>query len=130
MRDQEGTRAYCVWSLFMDIATGLGLLAGVAVVTTLIMLGGDFRMFYDLHAIIVIFGGSFAATLIRFPLGALFHGLPLGANFVFTLCRQPPLERFEKLAGIAEPARKQGQTGLERVEVEDPFLAKGVRLVA
>src|SRR5258708_6234679 len=130
MRDRVGTRAYCVRSLFMDIATGLGLIAGTAVVCTLIMLGGDFRMFYDLHALIVIFGGSFAATLIRFPLGAIFHGLPLGAKFAFTLRRQSQLELIEQVAGIAETARKQGPTGLERIEIDDAFLAKGVRLVA
>jgi len=31
-------------------------------------MSGDLRMFLDVHAAIVIFGGSFAATLIRFPL--------------------------------------------------------------
>ncbi len=51
----------------MDIATGVGLVAGCIVVVTLILMGGDLRMFYDVHALIVIFGGSFAATLIRFP---------------------------------------------------------------
>lgn len=51
----------------MDISTGLGLLAGAGVLATLILLGGDLRMFADMHAAIVIFGGSFAATLIRFP---------------------------------------------------------------
>src|SRR5580692_9244310 len=98
----------------MDIATGLGLIAGAAVVCTLIMLGGDFRMFYDLHALIVIFGGSFSATLIRFPLGAI---------FAFTLRRQSQRDLIEQLAGIAETARKQGPTGLERIEIEDGFLA-------
>jgi chemotaxis protein MotA len=114
----------------MDIATGLGLIAGTAVVCTLILLGGDFRMFYDLHALIVIFGGSFSATLIRFPLGAIFHGLPLGAKFAFTLRRQSQRDLIDQLASIAETARKQGPTGLEKIEIEDPFLAKGVRLVA
>ena len=52
----------------MDIATGLGLASGVIVLVTLILMGGDLRMFVDVHAVIVIFGGSFAATLIRFPL--------------------------------------------------------------
>src|SRR5574338_1617011 len=69
----------------MDISTGLGLLAGAGVLATLILLGGDLRMFADMHAAIVIFGGSFAATLIRFPLASIFHGLPLGAKFAFTL---------------------------------------------
>src|ERR1700680_2391823 len=114
----------------MDIATGLGLLAGAAVVCTLIMLGGDFRMFYDVHALIIIFGGSFSATLIRFPLTAIFHGLPLGAKFAFTLRRQSQRDLIEQLAGIAETSRKQGPTGLERIEIDDPFLAKGVRYVA
>jgi len=58
----------------MDIATGLGLLAGAVVLATLILMGGDLRMFLDVHAAIVIFGGSFAATLIRFPLSSIFHG--------------------------------------------------------
>ena len=52
----------------MDIATSLGLLAGVIVVCSVILMGGDLHMFVSEHAAIVIFGGSFAATLIRFPL--------------------------------------------------------------
>ena len=71
----------------MDIATSLGLLAGVVVLATLILMGGDLRMFLDAHAAIVIFGGAFAATLIRFPLSSIFHGLPLGAKFAFLLRR-------------------------------------------
>ena len=50
----------------MDIATTLGLMAGAGVLATLILMGGDLRMFMDAHAFIVIFGGSFSATLIRF----------------------------------------------------------------
>jgi chemotaxis protein MotA len=71
----------------MDISTGLGLFAGAVVLCTLILIGGDLRMFVDAHAAIVIFGGSLAATLIRFPLGSIFHGLPLGARFAFTMRR-------------------------------------------
>ena len=69
----------------MDIATTLGLVAGAIVLCALILMGGDLRMFVDAHAAIVIFGGSFAATLIRFPLSSIFHGLPLGARFAFTM---------------------------------------------
>ena len=36
----------------------------------------------------------------------------------------------DELAGLAEVARKSGPIGLEKVEIEDPFLAKGVRFVA
>jgi chemotaxis protein MotA len=114
----------------MDIATGLGLLAGAGVLVTLILIGGDLRMFADLHAFIVIFGGSFSATLIRFPLGSIFHGLPLGAKFAFSMRRTSQRELVDEIAGLAEIARKQGPIGLEKVELEDTFLAKGIRFVA
>jgi chemotaxis protein MotA len=114
----------------MDIATSLGLLAGVVVLATLILMGGDLRMFLDAHAAIVIFGGAFAATLIRFPLSSIFHGLPLGAKFAFSLRRMSQRDLVDELAGLAEVARKSGPIGLEKVEIEDPFLAKGVRFVA
>ncbi len=114
----------------MDIATSLGLIAGTITIVTLILMGGDLGMFYDSHAIIIIFGGSFSATLIRFPLAAMFHGLPLGAKFAFSLRRTGPRELVDELAGIAEIARKQGPVGLEKVEAEDPFLAKGIRYIA
>ena len=52
----------------MDLSTGIGLVAGIGVIVTLILMGGDLGMFYDVHAVIIIFGGSISATLIRFPL--------------------------------------------------------------
>ena len=114
----------------MDITTLLGLVAGTVVVVALILMGGDLRMFYDIHAIIVIFGGSIAATLIRFPLSAMLHGLPLGAKFAFTMRRVTSRDLVDQIASLAEIVRKQGPIGLEKAEVEDPFLAKGIRYVA
>src|ERR1041385_1077882 len=114
----------------MDIATSLGLLAGAIVLCSLILMGGDLRMFVDTHAAIVIFGGSFAATLIRFPLSSMFHGLPLGAKFAFTMRRMTQRELVDEIAGLAEITRKQGPIGLEAIQIEDPFLAKGCRFVA
>ena len=108
----------------------LGLLSAASSSSPLIMMGGDLRMFVDEHAFIVIFGGSFAATLIRFPLSSIFHGLPLGAKFAFTMRRMTQRELVDEIAGLAEVARKQGPIGLEKVEIEDPFLAKGIRFVA
>jgi chemotaxis protein MotA len=114
----------------MDLSTGLGLAFGLVVLATLIMMGGDLGMFLDVHACIVIFGGATAATLIRFPLSSLFHGLPLGMKFVFSMRRWTPRELVDEIANLAEIARKQGPIGLEKVEIEDTFLAKGMRYVA
>ena len=114
----------------MDIATSLGIVFGIIVLCTLILMGGELGMFVDIHAFIVIFGGAFAATLIRFPLSAIFHGMPLGLKYCFIVRRVTARDLVDEIAGLAEIARKQGPIGLEKVEIEDSFLAKGIRFVA
>ena len=49
---------------FMDIMTGAGLLAGIIVIAVMMFMGGDLHMFISEHAMIIIFGGSIAATMI------------------------------------------------------------------
>jgi chemotaxis protein MotA len=114
----------------MDIATALGLVSAIIVIVAMVMMGGDLHMFISEHAMVIILGGSFAATLIRFPLAAMLHGLPLGFKFAFTMRPQGTRELVDEIAGIAEIARKTGPVGLEKVEADDPFLAKGIRFVA
>jgi chemotaxis protein MotA len=114
----------------MDIMTGAGLIFGIIVVASMMLSGGNFTMFISDHAAIIIFGGSIAATMIRFPLKVILHGMPLGIKYAFTMSRQTPRDLVDELARIAEVARKQGPVGLEKVETEDPFLAKGIRFVA
>lgn len=69
----------------MDFATSVGLLFGVAVVCTLIPMGGSLSLSYDIRAVIVIGGGTLAATILRFPFPALVHGLPVGLRDAFTM---------------------------------------------
>jgi chemotaxis protein MotA len=114
----------------MDMTTGIGLIVGSIVVLALILMGGDLKTFYDIHAVIVIFGGAFAATLIRFPLSSMMHGLPLGLKYAFTMRRLTSRDLVDEIARLADVARKAGPLGLEKEEVDDPFLAKGVRYVA
>ena len=94
-------------------------------------MGGDLRMFYDVHAIIIIFGGSFSATLIRFPLAAMLHGLPLGMQATRSRCAASARASWSTSSPASPRSRASpGPVGLEKVTPEDPFLAKGVRFVA
>src|SRR6266702_6579647 len=114
----------------MDIMTSVGLVSGIIVVSVIMLMGGDIHMFISEHAVIIVVGGSIAATMIRFPLSAILHGVPLGAKFAFTMSRLSARDLVDELARIAEIARKQGPVGLEKVETNEPFLAKGIRYVA
>jgi chemotaxis protein MotA len=110
----------------MDIMTGAGLIFGIVVIAVMVFMGGDLHMFVSEHAVIIIFGGSIAATMIRFPLGVMLQG----AKFAFTMSLLSARDLVDELARIAEIARKQGPVGLEKVETDEPFLAKGIRYVA
>lgn len=113
----------------MDIATILGLVGAVAVIVILIMIdGGNFAQYYDKHAVIVIFGGAFAATLLRYPLGVVMHGIPMGFKAALAIVSHRDL--VEEIAQIADVARKQGPNALEKLDVSDPTLAQGVRYIA
>jgi chemotaxis protein MotA len=114
----------------MDIATALGFVAGIITVVSLILMGGNFGMFYDVHALIVIGGGCTAGTLIRFPLTAMAHGFPIGIRFAFTMRSQSPRILIEEITRIAEIYKKSGPTALEQVEVADPFLKQSLRYLA
>lgn len=115
----------------MDLATGLGLLGGAAVIFVLIMIdGGNFAAYYDKHAVIVIFGGATAATMTRFPFSVIAHGLPQGIKFAFGSHAASPRDTIEQLTQIADTVRKGGPMALEQVKVDDPFLAQGLRYIA
>jgi chemotaxis protein MotA len=115
----------------MDIATILGLVGAVVVIVVLILIdGGNFAQYYDKHAVIIIFGGAFAATLTRYPLGVILHGLPMGFKAALAMPRVSTRELVEEITKIAEVARKQGPNALEKLEVSDPTLAQGVRYIA
>lgn len=115
----------------MDIATGVGILAGISVLVGLILIdGGNFGAYFDKHAVIVIFGGATAATMVRFPFTVIMHGLPMGFRFAFTMRSVHPRELIEEITRVAEINRKNGPVALESVEVSDPFLAQGLRYIA
>lgn len=117
--------------VIMDIATAVGLLSGVGVLVGLILLdGGNFKAYYDIHAVVVIFGGATAATMIRFPFSVILHGIPMGIRFAFTMRSVHPRELIDEITRVADIARKSGPVALETAEVSDTFLAQGLRYIA
>jgi len=115
----------------MDIATGLGILGGIGVIITIIMLdGGNFAAYYDIHAVIVIFGGATTATMMRFPFSAIVHGVPMGMRYAFQSRAGDPRELIEEITRVADVVRKSGPIALETFEASNAFLAQGLRYIA
>ncbi|MBV8700423.1 MAG: MotA/TolQ/ExbB proton channel family protein, partial [Bradyrhizobium sp.] len=81
-------------------------------------------------ALLATLYGALVANLVCLPIADKLHGIPLGAKFAFTMSRLSAHDLVDELARIAEIARKQGPVGLEKVETDEPFLAKGIRYIA
>ncbi|MDH3579144.1 MAG: MotA/TolQ/ExbB proton channel family protein [Hyphomicrobiales bacterium] len=114
----------------MDIATIAGIIAGSVVVAIAMFMGGDVGTFVNVPSMLIVVGGGFAATVIRFPLANVFQALILGGKVAFTHKHTNPKDMIEEIAKLAEIVRKDGPLGLENVEIEDEFLKKGAQLVA
>lgn len=113
----------------MDIATAIGLLLGCLTVAILVLMDGSFGIYVDKHAFIVIFGGAISATLIRYPMSMMLHGLPMGLRFSFQMRKLDPRALIEEITKVAEVMRKSGPMALETYQVDDSFLAQGIRYV-
>jgi len=116
----------------MDIATILGLVAGLTtIVVVLIMDGGaPAELFAHPSAILLIIGGSLSATIITSPLKTVMK-LPQFLIQAFTSNNFDAKNTIELLTKLADKARREGLLALEEdsKKIKDKFLQKGVMMV-
>lgn len=114
----------------MDLATIIGVIGSMTVVLVAIFIGGSFTQFVDVPSMLIVIGGGFAATLIRFPLAGIASALAVGGKVAFSHKKQEPRDMVERITELADLVRKSGPLGLENVEIEEPTLARGVQYIA
>jgi len=114
----------------MDLATLIGLLIGVVLVAGAILLEGDAIIYISLNSVMIVLGGTLAATMISFTLNEVANVFKiLGVAFAGKKTDMDEVTNI--LVGFAEKARREGLLALEE-EVEpldNDFLKKGVQLV-
>ena len=112
----------------MDIATIIGIVSGIGLVIGAILMGSGLGAFFDPPSLLVVGGGSVAAMLIAFPLSTVIGSIKIALKAFFSP-KLSPDEVIETVVALAVKARKESIIALEKEEIEDPFLAKGIRLV-
>jgi len=116
----------------MDLATIIGLMAGVVVIIVVMFMDGGSPVELVSHpsAILLIVGGSIAAVTISLPLKAI---LLLPKLFILAVkgTKYQSAEAIEMLVKMADKARREGLLALEEEskKITDPFLQKGIMLV-
>ena len=107
----------------MDIATIAGIVSGIAVICTAIIIGGDPGGFIDIPSFMIVFGGTIAATLIKFPLSDLMTALKIGISIAFKNQPNDPQTIYDKALEMGGIVRKSGLLGLESVKIEHELFA-------
>lgn len=115
----------------MDIAAFLGIILGIgAIVAGNIIEGGTTSHLVQAAAALIVFGGTFGATLLSFSMRDVFNAFK-ALGMVFGGRTHTPSEIIEDIMGILVKARKMGLIALESEikNIDNPFLRKGLTLV-
>ena len=113
----------------MDVATIIGIAAGVILILSAILQGGNFGMFVNIPSIMIVVGGTIAATLINFPLQDVLGVIKTVKN-AFLHKAAPPTKIIQTVVAFATTARRDGILALESQasEAGDEFLERSVQL--
>lgn len=113
----------------MDLNTLIGVALGFALIIMAILLGGSPGAYLDIPSIMIVIGGSIAATLTAFPLSKV---LQLPGVFKKTIQggSADPMKLVKQMVQFAEVARRDGILALEGLteEMEEDLLVLGIKM--
>ncbi len=117
----------------MDIATPGGMLIGFVLLILAIFIGGGtsgMGAFLNIPSVLIVVGGTVAATLVRYPLGRVMGVMRIAMKTIFFKLSTPQIE-VQRMVQYAKIARKEGLLALEGkiADIKDAFLAKSIQLL-
>ena len=101
-----------------------GLFFGLTVVALAILTGSGFGIFLHLPGILIVMGGTFAATMIKFPMQGFLSSLPVGIKAAFTNDRTNLRDFIKRATAMSKRARKSGLVSLDGVKLKRSSLQK------
>jgi chemotaxis protein MotA len=114
----------------MDWVTPLGYLIGLGTVGYVLIDGNSLGLIFNLHALILVYGGTLGATLLSYPGPVLGQAIRAIRVFLFPGNRPQPTDVIRLIIRLLEKARRQGLESLEGdvAQIRVPFLVDGLRM--
>jgi chemotaxis protein MotA len=113
----------------MDVGTIFGIVCSSALIWIAVRMGGNPGLFLDLPAFLIVFGGTFGAILVHYPIPTLFR---VGGIIRKTLVGNVPAPQLiiDQFMDYAGRARREGILSLEPIipAIADAYLRKGMQL--
>jgi len=114
----------------MDIATLIGLIAGIVlIVFSIAGKEGEAAYFWDFSSLLLVLGGTIAATFVNYPMKNLWSVFRVVKN-AFKRTDGSYQDIIDQFADMASKARKSGLIALEPdlPKIQDNFMRKGIEL--
>jgi len=112
----------------LDLATLIGLIGAFGVVISSILLGGSASTFVNTPSLLVVLGGTFLVTMMKFSLGSFLRATKIAVK-AFIYRPTSAEELIENAVELAKTARQGGLLALEDAEVPDDFMKSGLALL-
>ncbi len=112
----------------MDLATLIGLIGAFGIVLASIFLGGSAGTFVNTPSMLVVLGGTFLVTMMKFSIGSFLSAATVAVK-AFVHKPLPPEELIENAVDLAKTARQGGLLALEEAEVPDEFMKSGLAML-
>ncbi|PXF29330.1 flagellar motor protein MotP [Pokkaliibacter plantistimulans] len=113
----------------MDFASILGILSGLALIVSAIYLGGDFHIFINVPGLMIVVGGTIAATLLTFQFKDVLAAFK-SAFIVFAQDRTKPQQMIHTMLELSKVSHRNGLLALANVETTSKFLKRACNLLA
>lgn len=113
----------------MDLATVIGLVSGSVIILVSIFLGGSLFVFIDIPSILLVGGGTVAATLIKFKMADVIGSIQVAMK-AFITKTQAPEDIIKDMVNYTRIAKKEGLIALDKEVPTDPFSAKALRYLS
>ena len=120
----------------MEIGSLIGLIvAGLSIILSM-LIAADFNVglvlyaFIDYPSLLIVFGGSFGALFIAYPLKSVLGAFKAFGKILFPM-KMDSKSAIVEIVDLANLARREGLLALEEraSNMEDPFLKKGIGLI-
>jgi len=113
----------------MDLASLIGIISGVGLIISAIIVGGDVHNFLNIPGIMIVVGGTMAATLLTFQFNDVLTAFK-SAYFVFTSPKQDSQDLINTMIKLGTISRRKGLLSLMDVKTSSPFLKRVCNLIA
>lgn len=114
----------------MSFSTFIGLFAGVAIIIAAMAIGSSIWIFVNIPGIMIVVGGTTAATMIRYSFHEAIHAIKVSFQVVMpSKDIKDKNELLDLTEDLLRTSRMKGMLALENVEIRHEFYQRGVRML-